>query len=296
MKDFVEQCGRFGPTDAKPPQVLNPGDGSLDSPATLVATERASVLGGVFGSAVAEVRGNQPDVLPSQFMNERIAAVGFVANDPFGPSIGEHKVEKQLYPLALVPVHGHRLDRHRRAADIKQIHDFHAFSGLDTADPVVAALGSGKLAVDETVIQPEAVAFADAGPDVLHNPLEDNGRGPDRRFPAFRECRPARGASPPRSDRSSDSAPKPPIAPPAVQLFTREFQHALFGSSVFPGCSREAVSHEIRASCGVFSSNKAVPWTAGIGAEFWRPRADRGPEFRPSVPVLSLKALPGIPG
>ncbi len=178
MKKSAEECCRFLPADAKPAVILQPADGAFDDPAALVSAEGSAILSLVLGSPVAAMRRDEFDALLGEFVSQRIAVIGHVADQPFGVFIREHEVEHGLDQLAFMRLRRTCGDRHGQAASIDHDHDFHAFSDFRAADAVAAAPCFAEGAVDETFIDAIAIALFNTATGVAHEPLEESLAGP----------------------------------------------------------------------------------------------------------------------
>jgi hypothetical protein len=80
MKKALECGGGFFPPDAKPSEVLQPGNGALDGPSSLISPKAASILRCILGSAIASMRSDQFDALLSQGPIQSVAVISLVAD------------------------------------------------------------------------------------------------------------------------------------------------------------------------------------------------------------------------
>lgn len=77
----------------QPAIVLQPGEQPLHLPTSLVASQGPAVLCLRFG-AIAFVRGDQRHALVQALKVQRVAVVGLVADEPFGPAPGQATVDQ----------------------------------------------------------------------------------------------------------------------------------------------------------------------------------------------------------
>ncbi len=157
----MKHRGRFLPTDAQAPVVLEPADRVLDCPATLVAAKFAAVLGLILGLPVGAVRGDHvhSDLLHPSI--EFVGIVGLVADDPLGEVDRHHEVEQWLDQGALVRTRAARVHGDRQAVCIHHDHDLRALSGLGAADSIAHAFRLGERAIHEALVEFEAVTLLD---------------------------------------------------------------------------------------------------------------------------------------
>lgn len=90
MEKSAEQLCRLLPTDAESPEVLKPGNRPLDRPATIVASQRSSILRNVLRSATTVVWRDHLNALTAAKLSSLIS------------SCRRHGVNRQVYPTQLL--------------------------------------------------------------------------------------------------------------------------------------------------------------------------------------------------
>src|SRR2546426_5024592 len=79
--DEAQEVGNFVfVTSNQSAEVLKPSEQALDFPAAAIAPQRTAVLG--LHSAIAPLTGDQLDAVLGKIRPERVAVVGFVADEP----------------------------------------------------------------------------------------------------------------------------------------------------------------------------------------------------------------------
>ena len=100
------------PTDEYAALPLYPGEETLDEPASHIAAQPSSILCWRL-DAIGAVWRDHLDTISSQFLVERIAVIGTVADQVFRLGFDHVEVEAQLHQADLVVVRGMRADRKR---------------------------------------------------------------------------------------------------------------------------------------------------------------------------------------
>ncbi len=100
MKETLKQAGRLFPADAQTAEVLQPADRAFHGPASLVAAQDSAILRGL--ESVGAMRGDHRDASRRKCGVERVAVVGFVADDALGVVVADHAVEQALDQMAFV--------------------------------------------------------------------------------------------------------------------------------------------------------------------------------------------------
>ena len=100
------------PADEYAALPLYPGEETLDEPASHVAAQPSSILRRRL-DAIGAVWRDHLDTISSQFLVERIAVIGTVADQVFWLGFDHVEVEAQLHQADLMVVGGMRADRKR---------------------------------------------------------------------------------------------------------------------------------------------------------------------------------------
>ena len=100
------------PADEYAALPLYPGEETLDEPASHIAAQPSSILRRRL-DAIGAVWRDHLDTISSQFLVERIAVIGTVADQVFWLGFDHVEVEAQLHQADLMVVGGVRADRKR---------------------------------------------------------------------------------------------------------------------------------------------------------------------------------------
>jgi hypothetical protein len=100
------------PADEYAALPLYPGEETLDEPASHIAAQPSSILRRRL-DAIGAVWRDHLDTISSQFLVERIAVIGTVADQVFWLGFDHVEVEAQLHQADLMVVGGMRADLHQ---------------------------------------------------------------------------------------------------------------------------------------------------------------------------------------
>ena len=176
MKESLEQAGRFFPSDAQAAEVLQPTDRALHGPAALVAPQGPAILRGF--ESVGAMRGDHLDAARSERSVQRIAVVGFVADDALGVVVADHEVKQSLDQSTLVRPSLGGVGGNRETFGIDQQHDLHSLADARNPDAVAALAGLAEGCVYKAFVELEAAALLHAPTGFAHDALEHARSGP----------------------------------------------------------------------------------------------------------------------
>jgi hypothetical protein len=128
-------------TNDKATEVLKPADGTLDNPAPFVAPEGAPILGRGLGPVISMGR-DKLDAPLGQSLPQRVAIVGFVRNQPFGPVTGTtwtettdpDRFEREFGELDLRRGRRVQVKSERSTLAIDQYHKLRSLAAFSLAD------------------------------------------------------------------------------------------------------------------------------------------------------------------
>lgn len=143
MNEAAKVRSRALPACDEAPEVEEPGEKTLDFPATLVASKSAPVLPLML--AIGKVRRDQPHEVRLERRRELFRVVGFVADEPFWTEPTRDLAEGLLGESALGGRSAVDGSGQRNAVSVDNCHDLGAFSTLRRTDSIAPFFAGTKV-------------------------------------------------------------------------------------------------------------------------------------------------------